>query len=105
MTVDGRETAVLQCDHCGVEADHVLQYAGRLLASTECSNCGFTWHRGEADLREEYVKDLLSRVWTKPARWQRRLRRRPVSTLLELPAAIATQPLKFVREFVAVLRR
>ncbi len=102
--MEGRETAVLQCDTCGHEAEHELRYAGRVLVFTQCGDCGFAWHHLEPDLRDAYVRDLGSRVWSKPGRWLRRLRRHPVGTVLELPVALAAQPVKLVREIVTVLR-
>jgi hypothetical protein len=102
--MEGRETAELRCYKCGLEAEHTLRYAGRLLVSTECGNCGFTWHHTDSDLKHAYVHDLESRIWTKPGRWVRRLRRHPVKTALDLPRAIVTQPIKIVREIVTVLR-
>lgn len=103
--MQGRETAVLQCGSCGEESEHVVQYAGRVLVFTKCLNCQLVWHHNETDLRSAYAHDLSSRVATKPRRWVRRLRRRPLKTVLELPAAMVAQPAKFVREVLAVLRR
>lgn len=102
--MEGRETAVLQCSSCGLESEHVVQYAGRVLVFTECTSCRFAWHHNEADLRNAYVHDLGARVVSKPRRWVRRLRRRPLRTVLKLPVAMAAQPVKFIRELIAVLR-
>jgi len=102
--MEGRETAVLRCSNCGLEVEHTMRYAGRLLVSSMCDNCGFTWHHEESDLRTAYVHDLESRIWTKPGRWLRRLRRHPVETALELPAALARQPFKIAREIITVIR-
>jgi hypothetical protein len=102
--MEGRELAQLRCTSCGLETEHTLRYAGRLLVSSECGNCGATWHHPEADLRHAYLHDLESRVWSKPRRWGNRLRRHPVETLVALPAAILSQPIKFAREVLTVLR-
>jgi hypothetical protein len=102
--MEGRESAELRCTSCGLETEHKLRYAGRLLVSTECSNCGATWHHEESDLRHAYVHDLESRIWTKPRRWVDRLRRHPVETLVALPVAVLIQPIKIIREIVTVLR-
>lgn len=102
--MDGRESAQLRCTSCGMETEHVLRYAGRLLVSTECGNCGALWHHSEADLRHAYIHDLESRVLSKPRRWVDRLRRHPVKTLASLPGAILSQPAKIVREVITVLR-
>jgi hypothetical protein len=102
--MEGRETAELRCPSCGLETAHTLRYAGRLLVSTECGHCGCTTHHPESDIRHAYVHDLESRIWTKPGRWLKRLRRHPVETVLDLPRAILVQPIKFAREIVTVLR-
>jgi hypothetical protein len=103
--IEGRATGELRCVSCGLETDHTLRYAGRLLVSTECGNCGFTVHHNDSeDLRHAYVHDLESRIWTKPGRWLRRLRRHPVETALDLPRAVLYQPIKIAREIITVLR-
>jgi hypothetical protein len=102
--MEGREQAQLRCTSCGLETEHTLRYAGRLLVSTECSNCGATWHHLEPDLRHAYLHDLESRLWSKPRRWVGRLRRHPVATLVALPGAVVSQPIKIAREIITVLR-
>lgn len=102
--MEGRETAVLHCAACDLEGEHTVQYAGRVLVFVECAACGFTWHHSEPDLRSAYVGDLASRLWSKPRRWVRRLHRHPLGTLVELPVALVSQPVKIAREIVAVLR-
>lgn len=102
--MDGHELAQLRCSSCGLETEHTLRYAGRLLVSTECGNCGAIRHHPEHDLRHAYLHDLESRLLSKPGRWVSRLRRHPVQTLIELPGAIISQPMKIAREIITVLR-
>ena len=102
--MEGLESAQLRCTCCGLECEHVLRYAGRLLVSTKCTNCGATRHHPESDLRHAYIHDLESRVLSKPSRWIRRLKRHPAQTLVELPGAILSKPLKIAREIITVLR-
>ena len=102
--MEGHEEAQLCCTACGLETEHTLRYAGRLLVSTECGNCGAMRHHPEPDLRHAYLHDLESRVLSKPGRWVNRLRRHPVETLVELPGAILSQPVKIAREILTVLR-
>jgi hypothetical protein len=102
--MEGRELAQLRCTSCGLETEHTLRYAGRLLVSTKCGNCGETRHHPESDLRHAYIHDLESRVLSKPGRWVNRLKRHPVETLIELPGAILSQPVKIAREIITVLR-
>jgi hypothetical protein len=45
--MDHVHIVVLSCHHCAGEHLHEVTYAGRLLASTVCSNCG---HRIAKDL-------------------------------------------------------
>jgi hypothetical protein len=102
--MEGREHALLTCVSCGEESEHALTYAGRLLVSTECLSCGFTWHHSDHDLRSAYLHDLESRIVSKPRRWLDRLRREPLKTALALPSALARQPGKFIREIRTVLK-
>ncbi|CDO05661.1 hypothetical protein BN977_00436 [Mycolicibacterium cosmeticum] len=102
--MEGRELAQLRCSECGLETEHTLRYAGRLLVSTECGNCGAQRHHPEHDLRHAYIHDLELRVLSKPGRWVNRLRRHPVQTLVALPGAVLSQPVKILREIVTVLR-
>lgn len=102
--MEGREHALLTCVSCGQESEHVLTYAGRLLVSTRCPNCGFTWHHSDHDLRNAYLQDLESRIASKPGRWLDRLRREPIRTALALPRAMVRQPAKFIREIRTVLK-
>jgi hypothetical protein len=102
--MEGLELAQLRCTSCGLDTDHTLRYAGRLLVSTECGNCGATWHHSDSDLRNAYLHDLESRLLSKPRRWFNRLRRHPVETLVALPGAVLSQPIKIVREIITVLR-
>lgn len=102
--MDGRQQADLTCSSCGLETEHTLNYAGRLLVSAVCSNCGFTWHHTNTDLRSAYIRDLESRIWHKPERWLRQLRRDPLRTARELPGALVRLPVKLAREIATVLR-
>lgn len=102
--MEGREQGILTCFSCGLETEHTLTYAGRLLVSSVCGNCGFTWHHDEDDLRSAYLRDLESRIWNKPGRWLRRLRRHPLQTAREFPGALARLPVKLAREIVTVFR-
>lgn len=102
--MEGLELAQLRCTSSGLETEYTLRYAGRLLVSTECGNCGAARHHPEPDLRHAYLNDLESRVLSKPGRWVSRLRRHPVETLIELPGAILSQLVKIAREITTVLR-
>lgn len=102
--MEGRESGVLRCSSCDLDTEHTLRYAGRLLVSTTCTNCGYTWHHIDPDLRYAYLHDLEMRIWTKPGRWLRQLQRHPVETLLTLPVALIRQPVKIAREIITVIR-
>jgi hypothetical protein len=102
--MEGLELAQLRCTSCGLETEHTLRYAGRLLVSSKCGNCGAVQHHPDSDLRHAYLHDLESRVLSKPGRWANRLKRHPVETLIELPGAILSQPVKIAREIITVLR-
>jgi hypothetical protein len=83
------ERAGLLCRKCGEEAAHELTYAGNLLASTTCCNCGHTSHR---DVSKQYMKDLERRVRAKPRRMLRRFRRHPVAYSVYVVRQLATKP-------------
>lgn len=91
-------TATLTCGNCGREGPHELDYAGRILASTQCRACGYTIRHPRDDLGPAYRHDLEQRVVTKPIRMLRRLRRHPVRFMLGLPVAVATKPKKLIEE-------
>ncbi|MFI7482254.1 hypothetical protein ACH9EU_07530 [Kocuria sp. M1R5S2] len=89
--------ASLVCASCFTECDHEMTYAGRLLTSFRCSNCGATVN---IRVSEDYIPDVGRRLASKPGRMMRRFRKHPVSYTLSLPRAVATKP----REVVAELR-
>jgi hypothetical protein len=96
--------AVLTCSACGVEGEHELRYAGRLLHSTCCLACGHEVRHEPHDLRVAYVHDLAHRVATKPGRLVRRARRRPASFWWDLPGAVLRQPRKLAGELRTLFR-
>jgi hypothetical protein len=96
--------AVLTCSACGVEGEHELRYAGRLLHSTHCQACGHEVRHEPHDLRVAYAHDLAHRVATKPGRLARRARRQPASFWLTLPAAVLRQPRKLAGELRTLFR-
>lgn len=94
----------LTCSTCHRSAVHELHYAGRLLASTRCTNCGHEVRHAPDDLRAAYLHDLEQRLLTKPVRLARRMVRHPVSFLVHLPGAVLRQPVKLAAELREVLR-
>ncbi|GAA1916576.1 hypothetical protein GCM10009737_17550 [Nocardioides lentus] len=97
--------AELLCEHCDDVTDHELRYAGRLLEHVECTRCGRRTEVSGRALLPAYVADLEQRVASKPRRMLRRAADDPVGYAMSLPAALARQPVKFAREFWAVLKR
>jgi hypothetical protein len=89
---------VLACSHCHGEHLHEVTYAGRLLASTVCSNCGHRIAKNLAGLRRAYLADVEHRVRTKPRRMLRRVIRHPVAFALDLPGALLVKPAKMEAE-------
>ena len=98
------EYADLRCESCGEVADHELRYAGRLLESTRCSNCGHHILLDQRSLVPAYVRDLEQRLASKPRRMWRRAARDPLGYARQLPGAIIRQPAKFLRELRELLR-
>lgn len=95
----------LDCARCGRTTLHEVTYAGRILVSSTCTECGATMRRGGTDLRSSYLHDLEHRLVTKPRRMLARAAGHPVDFLRALPGAIARQPGKLLTELRAILRR
>jgi hypothetical protein len=96
--MDHVHIVVLACHHCHGEHLHEVTYAGRLLASTVCSNCGHTIAKDLPGLRRAYIADVEHRVRTKPRRMLRRVIRHPVSFARDLPGALLVKPAKMEAE-------
>jgi hypothetical protein len=102
MTV---EHAVFTCSHCGETAEHELRYAGRLLESSRCSNCGHIVELEQRVLLPAYLHDLEQRVASKPRRILKRANTERAAYLRGLPKAIARQPVKIAREVWTIIKR
>ena len=96
--MDHVHTALLACHECSGEHLNEVTYAGRLLTSTVCSNCGHTVARDLPGLRRAYLADVEHRVRTKPRRMLRRVIRHPVTFALDLPGALLVKPAKMEAE-------
>jgi hypothetical protein len=96
--MDHVHNAVLACHHCEGEHLHEVTYAGRLLASTVCSNCGHTIAKDLSELRRAYLTDVEHRFRTKPRRMLRRVIRHPVTFARDLPGALLVKPAKMEAE-------
>ena len=80
----------LACPRCGLETQHELAYAGRLLVVTTCTRCG---HTIERDVRARYVADLLQYVGSRRRTTTRSLER------LECRCGITTVRTSGCREY------
>ena len=96
--MDHVHNVVLACHSCAGEHLHEVTYAGRLLASTVCSNCGHRIAKDLPALRRAYLADVEHRVRTKPRRMLRRVIRHPVAFALDLPGALLVKPAKMEAE-------
>ena len=96
--MDHVHNVVLACSRCHGEHLHEVTYAGRLLASTVCSNCGHRIAKDLAGLRRAYLADVEHRVRTKPRRMLRRVIRHPVAFALDLHGALLVKPAKMEAE-------
>ena len=99
------EHAVLTCSSCGVETDHELLYAGRLLHSTRCTECGHVVRHEQRELYTAYLRDLEQRLACKPLRLMRSAGREPRRFIVGLPRAILRQPGKIAAEVWTLWRR
>ena len=95
--MDHVHIVVLACHHCNGEHLHEVTYAGRLLASTVCSNCGHTIAK-ELPSCAGPTSPTSSIAWTKPRRMLRRVIRHPVAFALDLPGALLVKPAKMEAE-------
>jgi hypothetical protein len=96
--MDHAHIVVLHCHPCAGERLQEVTYAGRLLASTVCSNCGHRIAKDLSSLRRAYLADVEHRVRTKPRRMLRRVIRHPVTFALNLPGALLVKPAKMGAE-------
>jgi hypothetical protein len=96
---------VLGCDSCRGEHLHEIRYAGRVLASTVCGNCGHRMAKDLSVLRRAYLSDFEHRVLTKPLRMLRSAVDHPVLFARELPGAVLTKPVKIGAELLVLQRR
>ena len=99
------EHAQLYCETCEKVRDHELHYAGRLLESVRCPVCETQFELSQRALLPAYVRDLESRIVSKPRRMLNRAARDPLGFARQLPGAILRQPRKFAREFWNLIRR
>lgn len=94
--------AYLYCRSCRDDQLHRLVYAGRLLYSSHCFDCGHEVYHGQHDLAATYMRDLEHRLLTKPRRLVRRARQNPINFARTLPGALSRQPRKLAREVLVV---
>jgi hypothetical protein len=90
--------AGLMCNECGDVEMHELRYVGRILARSTCLTCGAAMKHDEADLRTAYLRDLESRLRTKPHRMLKRAARHPAKFISQLPSAIIHKPARLLEE-------
>ena len=90
---------VLACSHCRAEHLHEVTYAGRVLASTVCSNCGWELAKDPAALRRAWITDMERRVRTKPLRLLRSAVAHPVTFARALPGAVLVKPAQMTNEW------
>lgn len=94
---------LLTCSSCGQDTEHELRYAGRLIASSRCSHCGYTIRHEQSDLRTAYIQDLEQRLVSKPTRILRRVLRHPVRFAFRFPASVLAKPAKMYGEIQPLL--
>jgi hypothetical protein len=95
--------AELDCSACGNRAEHELSYAGRILATTRCLQCGHLERHEQGQLRADYLADLSQRIVSKPVRMARRLQRHPVRFLMAMPLSVARKPIRMITEVRHIL--
>jgi hypothetical protein len=95
----------LVCDSCRELTVHEMTYAGRILASSKCTGCGYVMRHEENDLRAAYMHDLEQRLRSKPRRMVRRAIRHPMRYAVSLPGAVIAKPAKMLAELRTILRR
>ena len=98
MNDNPQQKVVLTCSMCGLDSEHEVHYAGRILAHARCMHCGTVMRQSTEVLRKAYIKDLEQRVASKPWRLVRRILSEPNYLFKGLPNAVKRQPKKFLNE-------
>jgi len=94
----------LYCLHCAKETEHIISYAGDLLKSLRCQECGMEITLDRKQLLEEYATESIKRILTKPHRLTEEMRQDLAAFLASLPIRILTKPYRIAREIMDVLK-
>lgn len=93
-----RMKALLFCLHCNKDTEHTITYAGDIIKSIKCEECGTELELNRENIIKEYTGDFIERVLTKPHRMTKELEKDIGEFLFSLPIRIITKPYRLFEE-------
>jgi hypothetical protein len=97
-----RIDASLDCPTCMNETIHEVRYVAGLLNRIRCVRCGQHWQMARHAAEEAYLRQLVSRVATKPLRLGLEAGRHPIVFAFSLPRRVVTKPWRIASEVATV---
>lgn len=97
--------AELFCLYCNKDTPHIVTYAGNVLKSIKCKECGNEIEIRRDKLIENYAVDFIERILTKPYRMTRELEEDITKFILSLPIRIITKPYRLVKEVENIIKK
>lgn len=97
-----RIEASLDCPTCLNETVHEVRYVAGLLNRICCVRCGQHWQMARHAVEEAYLRQLVSRVATKPIRMGLEAGRHPLDFAFSLPRRVVTKPWRIASEVASV---
>jgi hypothetical protein len=97
-----RIEAALECPTCLNETVHEVRYVAGLLNQIRCVRCGQQWQMARHAVEEAYLRQLVSRLATKPIRMGLEAGRHPIDFAFSLPRRVVTKPWRIASEVATV---
>lgn len=97
-----RIDAALDCPTCLNETLHEVWYVAGLLNGIRCARCGQYWQMARHAVEEAYLRQLVSRLATKPLRMGLEAGRHPIDFAFSLPRRVVTKPWRIASEVATV---
>lgn len=97
--------AELFCLHCNKDTPHIVTYAGNVLKSIKCKQCGNEIEIRRDKLIENYAVDFIERILTKPYRMTRELEEDITKFIISLPIRVITKPYRLVKEVENIIKK
>jgi hypothetical protein len=97
-----RLNAALECPTCSNETIHEIRYVAGLLNRIRCVRCGQHWQMARHAVEEAYLRQLVTRVASKPLRLGLEAGRHPIAFAFSLPRRVVTKPWRIASEVATV---